>query len=150
MITFKPATMDDAARLYCWRRDVETVAGSISVPPATFEAHCTWLEHQSHKADTDILIARDSSRSVTVGTVRLDFDAADMEAEISITVDPQQRGRGYAAEMLEAIISGGSRAETLVAHIKETNLTSLRLFWAAGFRGTVATHGVLRLERAWA
>jgi RimJ/RimL family protein N-acetyltransferase len=124
--------MDDAPRLYAWRTDAETVKQSIAPPPASLEAHRTWLAGALHDPDVSLYVAYDEERQVDVGSVRIHRRSED-EVEMSITVDPDQRGRGYSHDLiargLEA--SGGAR---VVARVKAGNARSLRAFRALGFR----------------
>lgn len=147
-MNLRPADESDAARLFAWRRDGATVTASIDPPPKTFEDHMVWLNAMlGDDTEVDIFVASDGARGVSVGVVRLDYSGSI--AEVSIVVDPAQRGRGYAAEMLTNLLAREALAATLVAMVKETNYASLRLFWAAGFRDVAASDGVLRLERTW-
>src|ERR1700716_3121599 len=94
VVTLHQASMKDAARLYDWRIDAETVRNSIAPPPGSFDAHCVWLENVLRDPLVALFIAYDPERRVRVGCVRIDR-RSDEEAEISITVDPEQRGRRY-------------------------------------------------------
>jgi UDP-2,4-diacetamido-2,4,6-trideoxy-beta-L-altropyranose hydrolase len=155
VVKLRPATEADAARLFAWRRDPETVTASIDPPPQTWDDHMKWFDAilAQEVEDVDVFIATDTERSVTVGVLRLDYSAdasaATGLAEVSITVDPAQRGRGYAFELLTTLLADKATVPTLVAMVKDTNYASLRLFWAAGFRDSAVSDGVLRLEKSW-
>jgi RimJ/RimL family protein N-acetyltransferase len=125
--------MKDAARLYDWRIDAETVRNSIAPPPGSFDAHCVWLENVLRDPLVALFIAYDPERRVHVGCVRIDR-RSDEEAEMSITVDPEQRGRRYSYDLIARGIEAAGSVRVL-ARVKESNLASLRAFSALGFSG---------------
>jgi RimJ/RimL family protein N-acetyltransferase len=76
--------------------------------------------------------------------VRIDRRTAG-EAEISITVAPEQRGRGYARDLISGGIAAAGELR-IVARIKPENARSLRAFRALGFVGDTANgDGLIRL-----
>lgn len=122
----RPATLDDAQRLLDWRNDSDTRAASASTGPVASEEHRTWLEKSLSRPDRRLLIAEDDDGPV--GTLRL--DEAPNAVEISITLAPQARGRGYAAPLLRLATAAGG---LYVARIRPGNAASRRAFEAAGF-----------------
>ena len=147
MVRLRQARADDAAQLYRWRVDVETERQSIAPPPESFDGHRRWLDRVLDDSDVALYIAYDDERAVDVGTVRIDR-RGDREAEISITVDPGQRGRGYSRELIARGIEAAGDVR-VVARVKPENIRSLRAFRALGFDGPEDGHGELvRLVRA--
>ena len=145
MIKLHEATMNDAARLYAWRMDPSTAEFSFHGPPTTFKGHCEWLEKKlAQRPQVRIWIAVDTERTATVGTVRLERHN-DTE-EISLIVDPRQRGRGYAYFLIQQGAAQRS-VERVVARVKPHNYASLRAFWSLGFRGS-DEDGVVNLEKS--
>ena len=124
--------MDDAARLYGWRVDSETVKQSIAPPPASFDAHRTWLAGALHDPAISLFVAYDEDRGVDVGVVRIDRRAED-EVEVSLTIDPDQRGRGYSHDLIARGLEAAVGVR-VVARVKAANVRSLRAFRALGFR----------------
>lgn len=155
MVTLRPAEIRDWARLYAWRNDDATRAASLETEPVDLKAHMRWLEKVLVDADTRLWVAEDATRSVTVGTGRHDLHREGggkkkkLVVECSLTIDPQQRGRGYAQQLLGRLIANvvWDDAEVLVAHVRQENHTSLRVFAAAGFSVANVADGVVRLER---
>lgn len=134
-IYLKPATVADAARLYSWRTDRGTATASRAEPPQSFvKDHLAWLAATLKKPSVHLLVAVDTERGVMVGTARL--DVSGKRAEVSLTVDPQQRGRGYSGLVLqEAVLRARAiQLAALTAEVRQDNHASLRLFWQAEFR----------------
>jgi len=134
MVKLRRACADDGTRLFRWRIDVETVRQSIEPPPDSLDAHGQWLDRVLRNADVALFIAHDDARGVDVGTVRLDRRAAG-DVEMSITVDPGERGSGYSHDLIARGIEAAGNVRIL-ARIKSGNLRSLRAFRALGFDGS--------------
>lgn len=134
MVTLERATMDDASRLFEWRTDPETRRSSHNDAPISFDHHCAWLEQTLRRDSVRLYVVRDPQRRELIGTCRL--DRSGPSARVSLTVGPRERGRGYAAEILDALQREASDwgIETLTASVKASNVASLRAFAAARFR----------------
>ena len=125
---------------------METVRQSTAPPPGSLDEQRLWLERVLLDADVALYVAYDDERGVDVGTVRLDR-RGDGEAEMSITVDPDERGRGYSRDLIARGIEAAGNVR-VVARIKPGNTRSLRAFRALGFDGREdVTGGLLRLVR---
>lgn len=136
MLTFRAATMDDAARLYAWRDDPTTRAASKNQRPVSFREHYDWLRGVLQTDVTRLFLVWHQHQSVWVGSCRLDRKGRGVE--ISLTVDPRQRGKGYASQILQRamVIATDLHAEKLTATVRQDNHASLRAFWERGFRPT--------------
>lgn len=132
-VTLRLATEADAARLFAWRDDPDTRTASKDQKPLSFKAHIDWLKATLAKTDVHLFVAADHGRGALVGTVRVD-EHKGKPPEVSITVDPRQRGRGYAALMIHCLQS--YQWPRLVATVRTSNYASLRAFWENGFRVT--------------
>lgn len=117
----RPATMDDAQRLFDWRNDPLTRAMSINTEPVEWTGHVAWLERRLSRNAPMLFIAEIDG--APVGTFRIDAD------EISYTVAPEHRGRGAAKAMLQIAFA---RFGKLRAEIKPENVASIKAALAAG------------------
>lgn len=133
MVRLRRARADDAARLYTWRVDAETARQSTAPPPDSLDEQRRWLDRVLRDADVALYVAYDDERGVDIGTVRLDR-RSDREAEMSITVDPDERGRGYSHDLIARGIEAAGNVR-IVARVKAGNVRSLRAFRALGFDG---------------
>ncbi len=129
----RPATLDDARRLFEWRNDPVTRAMSVHRDPVAWDDHLAWLEASLANPLRRILIAEDG---VPLGTVRLD---RDIRTEVSITLAPSARGHGRAAPILRLATEGRG---PFIARIRPDNPASRRAFEAAGFAFTHHADGM--------
>ena len=151
-VKLRPATMNDAADLLRWRNDPQTRAMSLSDAIVSLEAHRRWMEAKMSDPASRVYIAEDRERGLSVGVGRLDIVAAG-RVLLSLTVDPEQRGRGYAMRIIEQLVAcvqtgDAGQLAVLVAEVREENQASLRAFTAAGFEPSGhGDRGLVTLER---
>ena len=130
--SLRPAVWSDAGQLLAWANDPQTRAASFHLEPITLAAHQGWLR----------MILRDPERRLLLdagGTVRL--ARCGEEAVVSVTVAPDQRGRGEGRRLLAALADWARAAgfcRRLVAWVRHDNPASLRLFAAAGYHAVVS------------
>lgn len=134
MLTFKAATEADAIRLLYWRNNEEAMLASVNQQPVALASHLSWLHDTLRRQDVFLWIARDQSRDRFAGSCRVDIE--DGQAMLSLVIDPEQRGHGYASLMIEKMVNTAhdAGATTARALVRDTNYASLRAFWSAGFR----------------
>ncbi len=132
-VTFRPAVSEDCRRLWEWRNEQATRESSFSAEYISFEEHERWFTRKLAGPNVRIFIAV-NARGREVGYVR--FNIVGEEAEISVSIDQDERGKGYGT----AAIRGGSNhllmsgsVRRIIAHIKRDNPTSLVSFQRAGF-----------------
>lgn len=135
----REAGMDDARMLYEWRNDPVTRAHSFQPAPLAWEAHLSWLERTLQREEINIYLVFENG--VPVGTFRL--DRIDREqAEISITIGPPMRGKGYAKKVLNAaslIAKNDLGYSSILAKIKHGNTASQKAFLRAGYESYAVT-----------
>jgi len=119
----RPANIDDAERLFNWRNDPLTRAMSINTAPVEWDGHIGWLKRRLSLPAPNLYVAEVDG--VPVGTVRVDDD------EISYTVAPERRGKGFATQML---IAARRQFGSLCAEIKRENEASIRAAVSAGHK----------------
>ena len=117
----RPATLEDAKLLFEWRNDPLTRAMSRNSDPVQWDTHVTWLTGRLAISNPQLYIAAVDDHQV--GTFRVDAD------EISYTVAPDFRGRGFGLAMLREAreMFGPLRAE-----IYERNVASIKAAEKAG------------------
>jgi RimJ/RimL family protein N-acetyltransferase len=124
-VKLRRATIEDAAMLLRWRNDPATREASINTDIVSLDAHIVWLRASFENPTRTLLIAE---TDVPVGTVRIDQSAEG--AELSWTVAPEARGRGYGMEMVRLALPMSGR---VFAQIKGGNIASQKIAKAAGF-----------------
>lgn len=127
-LIFRPACLDDAARLLAWRNDPITRAQSRNTDLVSSSEHHAWLVSVLADPSRRLFIVEDET-GVAVGTVR--FDHALNETELSWAVAPDARGRGLGKIMVTQALA--QIAGVAVACIRPGNAASLAIARAAGF-----------------
>ncbi len=153
MLTLRTAQLSDWARLLAWRNDPETRRAFVQTEPVTLSQHMQWLRETIAADDRALFIATDAQHGADVGTSRLDLRPTDLSGfrtcDISITVDPRHRRRGYAVKLINAAIAatpGEWGVRRVVASIRVENEASLRAFVACGFAVASKDHSFVTLE----
>jgi RimJ/RimL family protein N-acetyltransferase len=140
-VVLRRAAVTDAERLYRWRTDPATRAASRNTATIEFEGHQAWLVKTLADPNRQIYVAE--YRGEPIGTVRA--DKVDSGWQLSWTVAPESRGRGFGIRMvrlLAASIRGSIEAVT-----KPGNTASIRIAEAVGMRFDKEEDGVLRFFR---
>lgn len=149
-ISLRPAVLEDGRRVWEWRNEPAARQASFHTEEIRYADHEQWFARRLVDGRIRFFIVLDP-QGVEVGYVR--FDQTEIGVEISISLDPRARGRGYGSEAIRqgcaAVLASG--APCILARIKPGNTTSVAAFSAAGFiaRGTVRISGVEALEMVY-
>lgn len=128
MIWLLPVTWDDSADLLRWRNDPVTRANSRATQEVNSVDHYAWMvaymtpgrpHGEAWIADVD---------GTSVGVVRV-----NPACEVSITVAPEHRGKGYSKQMLKQVCEKMKHGD-LYAEIRQSNAASRYIFELAGFK----------------
>ena len=152
IIRLRKATVEqDWARLFVLRNDPGTREGMLSTDEVPLREHMDWLRRTVGSKTVHLFVAEDPQRGLTLGTARLDLHKGGNRAEVSVTVDPRQRGRGSVAQVLDRLREAAEEigVNKLVATVKTRNGASLRAFATAGYVPTKYRDedGLVDLER---
>jgi len=132
-ITLRKAMAEDCRRLWDWRNEQDTRQASFQTDFIPFDQHEQWFKAKLEDACTRVLIAVDA-QGHEVGCVR--FDIRGREAAISVSIDRDERGKGYGREAIrrgsEYLMEEGS-IERIIAQIRADNVTSREVFQRAGY-----------------
>lgn len=123
------ASLEDRDLLHAWRNDPVTRANSRFTAEVPYGTHVQWLTETLASRSVRLYIGEHDGQPV--GTSRLDLGHHDIE--VSITVAPQERGKGYARPLLAATLAEAGVVMPLVAQIEVTNTPSLLTFLHEGF-----------------
>jgi len=150
-VTLRPAVLEDCRRLWEWRNEQATREASFSSQSIPFEEHAQWFASKLSDPHMRIFIAA-GNHGYEIGYVR--FDIIEEEAKISVSIDKNERGKGYGV----AVIKNGSDhllmtepLQRIIAHIKTNNPASVVAFERAGFtvRGYTQIEGVQACEMVY-
>lgn len=131
----RPATIDDSRVLFEWRNDPLTRANSLSTDVVEYASHVAWVERSIAAPDRALYIA---VVEIPVGTVRLDTHG--IVRELSWTVAPEHRGKGYGKQMAKLAVAMGG---PMKAVIKVGNAASMKIAEAAGLSVAREADGLL-------
>lgn len=146
---------EDCRILWEWANDPVTRAQSFSTEMIPWEKHVAWLESKQNDPSMHFYIAAEK-KDVPVGLIRYQIDG--QAAVVSISLAPEQRGRGYGAKIIQAgtqELWATTKTNIIHAYIKQDNIASIRAFTEAGFinagieeiHGCPALHYILRKVR---
>lgn len=133
MVCLRKAEETDIDLIYTWANDLTVRSNSFHTHMIPYEEHMEWFARvmASDSADLYILVVDEKP----VGQIRLDI--VGDEAEISYSIAPDARGRGYGKTILEKIYDkvkceypGINR---LKARVKQSNAISKRVFESEGY-----------------
>ncbi|MDZ4816264.1 MAG: GNAT family N-acetyltransferase [Verrucomicrobiota bacterium] len=131
---YRPALASDARKVWQWRNESATREASLSTCEVPWEIHEVWYAKKIQDAETVFLIIRSEE---DCGYVRLDLTGH--EGEISVALDPAQRGKGCGTRVIRDVSNLFTRQGMLKmvhAHVKPGNLASLKAFQQAGYQDT--------------
>lgn len=133
-IRLRQAAFHDADFLLALRNDEAVRTASFSQDPIARENHLRWLREKLASDSSLMLIA--ATDDVPFAQVRIDREGVE-DAEISIAITADFRGKGYGRELLKQSVAAAflryPRLERIHALIKPENAASCRSFEAAGF-----------------
>ena len=143
-VRVRPAVAADADLLLEWANDPEARAASLTTGPIERAGHVRWLEGLLASDRAGLWIGLANGRPI--GQVRVVVDEGG-DGEVSVSLVAEARGRGLSVALLQAGLAAAAftlPVVTFVAHVRQSNEPSRRLFLRAGFApaGTVTRHGI--------
>jgi RimJ/RimL family protein N-acetyltransferase len=130
-IKIREVTIADAQLLFGWANDVGTRKSSFNSDPIEWNDHLAWLNNKLSDLSCTMFIFLQNNKAV--GLVRIETDENSV---ISVTVAPDQRGKGLGTEMLKMSCYRfwQQSDRPVLVYIKEDNMVSLRAAEKAGFK----------------
>src|SRR5262245_19195642 len=126
--SLRGVAMEDARLLYAWRNDPETRAASRNSDTIDWTEHQIWLLRSLASPDRVIRIA--VQEGTPVGVVRADRTSEGWE--LSWTLAPELRGRGFGGQMVRIFAAG--LEGSISAVVRQGYRASERVAIAAGLR----------------
>ncbi len=132
-LTLRPVEACDCRKVWEWSNDASVRAVSFHPAPIPWETHERWFAARLYDPDCLFLMAQNNSGEA-VGQIR--FEVKNREAIVSVSLDPQFRGRGYGAALIRAAterLHQEREVRRTHAYIKPQNAASTRTFEQAGY-----------------
>lgn len=136
MFILRRATLKDAEFLFKLRNDPVTRANSVSEDLVPWHVHIDWLNKSLANPQRLLFIG---IRRERVGTSRLDI--GESHTEISYTVAPKHRGKGYGQILVNETLRYAK--PPLRAIVRPDNLASRRILENVGFCIAAQEDGML-------
>lgn len=127
-VNLRPAEMKDAEKLFIWRNDPETRHASHNTDEVVLESHFTWLKASLSNPEQRLLWIAEVD-GIAVGSCRA--DRVGSAWELSWTIAPEARGKGFAHQMLSKLVRYFD--EPLLAEVKADNIASIKVAEGSGF-----------------
>lgn len=134
-IVLKPAVENDIDIIFNWQSNANIRRFSRNTKPIEYQEHCQWFKKAISSNKRKIYLIHTQQR--IVGMLRLDH-IDDLIDEISILVDPNEQGKGFALSALKALETL-ALTKTIEAFVREDNIASHKLFQSAKFKKISAT-----------
>jgi UDP-2,4-diacetamido-2,4,6-trideoxy-beta-L-altropyranose hydrolase len=132
-LRLRAARPSDCERVWRFNNEASARAASRSTEPIPLADHVRWFNVRLGDPDTVLdIVEVDAGRPV--GVVRIEWRGE--AAELSVTIDPAERGRGLGSATVRAAVAAAAArwpAAPVVAWIAADNEASVRCFEAAGF-----------------
>jgi L-amino acid N-acyltransferase YncA len=127
-VSLRAVSMVDAMLLLGWRNDPVTRRASRNTDPVSWNEHKAWLTRVLVSSDHVMRIAEVAGAPVGVVRAARSGD----EWELSWTVAPDARGRGFGSIMLKTFVA--ELDGRLAAVIRKNNPASAKIASAAGLK----------------
>jgi len=132
----RPATSEDSIEILRWRNDLNSRLSSRNSEIIPFEAHQVWFEQVMSDPERVLLIGENTDGQ-PMGQVRFDRMRTEPDTyEVSITIAPEARGRGFSLQLLTAAedqLLQTTGFLILRAYVDVGNKVSERLFETGGY-----------------
>lgn len=134
----------DSDDLFVWRNDPQTRVMSLSSTQVAKSDHQTWFHRKLVDENCHILIAEEDDDKI--GVVRFDIAPELDQAEVSINLNPDFRGKKLSQILLEKGVKLFREQcdVKIYATVRESNLASRKIFEANGFTLVSNGEGILR------
>jgi UDP-2,4-diacetamido-2,4,6-trideoxy-beta-L-altropyranose hydrolase len=133
-IQLRAATQDDAQLLFEWRNHPSIRAISNNSAPIKWESHQYWFNKVRQDSSRPLYIAVQAG--IEIGVIRFDIDG--VQAEVSLNLAPDLKGRGLGTQLLiqgeQQLVREHPRVLKLMAKVLEGNKASHRLFRRCGYQ----------------
>ncbi len=132
-IKIRNAVYDDLLDTWCWYTDISTRKMSGNKDSIDFDKHKSWFYESLNSPERLLFIGVDHNNN-NIGLSR--FDLLDPGvAKVSITLNPEMRGKKLSSPFLQESINEFSLNDThkFIATIRKENISSIRCFEKVGF-----------------
>lgn len=134
MLNFRKANLEDIDLFFNWVNDPLARNNSYQKNQTSYSEHVVWFNEKVLNKDNYFYVFFNENE-IAVGQARISIDGLN-SAIISLMIDRDFRGKGYAKEMIEKSsldFLESNKEFKLLAYIFKTNIPSYRSFINAGY-----------------
>lgn len=127
----------DSEEILRWRNDAVTRAMSLDSEIVDAEQHEKWFARLLNDQRRIALVGTAGGKAI--GWVRFDPLAGQNEFLVSISVAPESRSKGMGSQLLGLALRhlrGSCREPIVYAKVKDSNVSSLKVFQKHGFQNS--------------
>ena len=140
-MNLRKADNDDLIFLFELRNEQVVRENSFNTYPIGLDQHMAWFANRVSSPDCLLFIAENDGKKI--GQIRYELDGPDNEALVSLAIVPDERGKGFGADVLRAGCEHVLREKgptRFVAYIKSVNISSIKTFKKVGFKDAGAEY----------
>lgn len=130
----KFAAIDDMKDVFDLSNDDLVRQNSFNQEKIDWENHQKWFKNKLRDENCIFIIIRDFNNNL-ISQIRFD-KINDAEGDISISISPDFRGKGYGTKVLKAVsekIISEQKIKKINAYVKNENIASKTIFEKAGY-----------------
>ena len=133
-LTILRANENDLKDIWQWRNDEVTRQMAITKNSVSLEEHSRWYE-KSLSNPNHYLYVGYLNNNEKIGICWFDINTKNNTADVSINLNPQQRGKNLSSRLLVKCLKDFWKHEKrdLTSTIKKANIASIRCFTKADF-----------------
>jgi len=127
------ATIDDMKAVFDLSNDEQVRVNSFNTEKIKWENHQNWFKNKLNDKNFVFYLVKTFDNNL-IAQVR--FDISSDEADISISIAPDFRGKGYGSKILKKAsnkIIKDSKIKKINAFVKTKNIASQKVFEKAGY-----------------
>lgn len=134
-VSVRSASEADSKDIFEWRNDELTRHMSHTSEFVDWDGHSKWFAN-SLASESRLLMVCEDVFGKKISVVR--FDISNDNALVSISLNPNERGKGLAKlclnNSIDCLYKKHSHLKYLIAEIKEANIASQKTFLGVGFK----------------
>lgn len=153
LTTTRRARESDSRDLFLWRNDPATRSASLNTSEIAWEDHVAWYSEALCKPTIAFYISQSPTvESESIGMCRFNISEDQTSAEVSINLNPEYRGKGFAQGVLhdsiQHFLEDYANVGELTATIRTSNSASIKIFHSENFEIQNEEDGVYYLARS--
>ena len=130
----KEVSFSDSDDIFMWRNNLDTRIMAKSSAKIKKSTHDKWFKERFLNKNCFFYLGID--KELKIGVVRFDCNVKKKTSEVSINMNPQERGRKLSMKLLQMSINKFFKIKNYSLHstIKKNNIASKKIFQGCNFK----------------